>query len=167
MNYISLLRPWSELRIVQEFVLFGKALPLFTSCNRNWHVGGSKVKKGLWCGTCPKCAFTGLLLAAFLPRKRIVDIQGSDVLANKDLVPMYEELLGLRGHKPFECVGTPNETAAAFHMAHANNEYNDAAAIKRFLESPLAAKGAALAKEALTPSTDHCLSADLLAVLPA
>lgn len=165
-EYVSLLRPWSELRIVQEFARFGQALPLFTSCNRNWHVGGSKVKKGLWCNACPKCAFTGLLLAAFLPKERVVAIQGDDVLGDTSLVPLYEELLGLRGHKPFECVGTPHETAAAFHMAHAKGGYEDAPAMKRFLESPLAADGARFAAEAMKPSDDHCLNDQLLSAVP-
>lgn len=166
-EYVSLLRPWSELRIVQEFVRFDAALPHFTSCNKNWKIDPTKRQQTLWCGRCPKCAFTGLLLAAFLPRERVVAIQCGDVLADPALVPLYEELLGLRGHKPFECVGTPEETIAAFHLAHERNGYDDAPAMQRFLGSPLAEHGAKAVAAALAPSDDHCLPPELFATLPA
>jgi hypothetical protein len=166
-EYASLLRPWSELRIVREFVRFGKALPLFTSCNKNWKVGPGEKQKTPWCRACPKCAFTGLLLAAFLPRERVVALQGGDVLTEPTLAKTYRELLGLEGHKPFECVGTPHETAAAFHLAHALNGYGDSEAMRDYLHSPLATDGARFAKEALEPSDDHCLSPVLRSALPA
>ncbi len=166
-EWVSLLRPWSELRIVREFVRFEQALPLFTSCNKNWKIDPSKRQQKLWCRACPKCAFTGLLLAAFLPRETVVDLQGGDVLTESGLVTMYRELLGLEGHKPFECVGTPHETAAAFHLAHERNGYDDSEAMRDYLHSPLAKDGEKFADEALKPSTDHCLSPELLSVLPA
>lgn len=172
-EYVSLLRPWSELRIVQEFVTYAQALPLFTSCNKNWKIkptGGFKhqdVHSSVWCKACPKCAFTGLLLAAFLPRETVAQLQGGDVLDDPALVDMYEELLGIKGHKPFECVGTPSETAAAFHMAREKNGYDDAPAMKAFLASPLAKDGAKHAKEAMQPSDEHCLPPELLSALPA
>lgn len=166
-EYVSLLRPWSEIRIVQEFVRFGQALPLFTSCNKNWKIDATKRQQTLWCRNCPKCAFTGLLLAAFLPRERVVELQGGDVLMEPGLVTTYRELLGLEGHKPFECVGTPHETAAAFHLAHELNGYDDSEAMRDELHSDLAKDGARFAKDALASSDDHCLEPDLLSVLPA
>ncbi len=165
-EYVSLLRPWSELRIVQEFVRFTQALPLFTSCNKNWKVGFGEKQKTLWCRTCPKCAFTGLLLAAFLPKEQVVTLQGGDVLGDPALVPLYKELLGLEGHKPFECVGTPRETAAAFHLAHERNGYDDSEAMRDYLHSPLASDSKKFVDEALEPSDEHCLSPLLLSVLP-
>lgn len=171
-EYASLLRPWSEIRIVKEFVRFDAALPLFTSCNKNWKIktekAGSRKQKAesLWCRNCPKCAFTGLLLAAFLPREKIIALQGGDVLTEKGLHATYRELLGLEGHKPFECVGTPHETAAAFHLAHERNGYGDSEAMRDFLHSPLSKDGKNFADEALKPSDDHCLPPQLLSVLP-
>ncbi len=166
-EYVSLLRPWSEIRIVQEFVRFEQALPLFTSCNKNWKVGPGEKQTTLWCRKCPKCAFTGLLLAAFLPRERVVALQGGDVLMEPSLVTMYRELLGLEGHKPFECVGTPHETAAAFHLAHERNGYDDSESMRDYLHSPLAEDGKKYADDALVASDDHCLSKELLSALPA
>ncbi len=166
-EYVSLLRPWSELRIVQEFIRFENALPLFTSCNKNWKIDPTKRQQILWCRACPKCAFTGLLLAAFLPREEVVALQGGDVLMEKALVPTYKELLGLEGHKPFECVGTPHETAAAFHLAHERSGYDDSEAMRDYLHSPLAKDGKKFAADALVPSDDHCLSKEFLSVLPA
>ena len=40
-----------------------------------------------------------------------------DALADPSNLTFVEQLLGVRGHKPFECVGTPEETAAAIHLA--------------------------------------------------
>ena len=165
--YVSLLRPWSELRIVKEFVRFEKALPLFTSCNKNWKIGPGEKQTIPWCRACPKCAFTGVLLAAFLPRERVVALQGGDVLTEPGLVATYRELLGLQGHKPFECVGTPHETAAAFHLAHERSGYGDSEAMRDFLHSPLAKDGKTFAEEALRTSGDHCLDNGLLSALPA
>lgn len=190
-EYVSLLRPWSELRIVQEFVRFTQALPLFTSCNKNWKIDKttsavdaaaslqgakqndgrvikrpSEVRSALWCNNCPKCAFTGLLLAAFLPRETVVKIQGGDVFTIPSLIPLYKELLGLEGYKPFECVGTPRETAAAFHLAHERNGYDDSEVMRDYLHSPLASDGKKYADEALHASDDHCLSNELLSALP-
>ncbi len=172
-EYVSLLRPWSEIRIVQEFTRFTAALPHFTSCNKNWKIKPTEgfayqeIHPSVWCKACPKCAFTGVLLAAFLPRDHVVAIQGGDVLTTPALVPLYEELLGISGHKPFECVGTPQETAAAFHLAHERSGYEDSEPMRTYLHSALAKDGARHAKEALASSADHCLSPVLLSALPA
>lgn len=165
-DWCSLLRPWSELRIMQEFVRFTEALPRFTSCNKNWKIDPTKRQQTLWCRKCPKCAFTGVLLAAFLPRNNVVAIQGGDVLTEPSLVGMYRQLLGLEGHKPFECVGTPHETAAAFHLAQKLSGYGDSEAMRDFVHSPLAKGAQAFVDEALKPTDDHCLSSTLLSALP-
>ncbi len=109
MDYFSLLRPWSEMRITQEFARYSKYHDLFRSCNR-----GSKENK--WCGACPKCLFVFILLASELGVEETSRIFGSRVLENKDLIPVLEELTGVSPVKPFECVGTVSESVHALDV---------------------------------------------------
>ena len=51
------------------------------------------------------------------------------------LLPTFKELLGLEGAKPFECVGTPEETQLAFCLAHEKKECADEPMMAMFLEN--------------------------------
>jgi hypothetical protein len=42
-HYYSILRQWDELRIVQEFCKYPQYFHSFSSCNRNFHLSGSKL----------------------------------------------------------------------------------------------------------------------------
>ena len=104
-QYFSFLRPLNELQIAS---LFSKCAPyheVFRSCN-----AGSKTDS--WCGKCPKCLFTWIILSPFLSRKRLTEIFGKDLLKDTDLRPIFEELNGTSAVKPFECVGTVEEVRA-------------------------------------------------------
>jgi hypothetical protein len=115
LDCFSLLRPLGDLRIAQ---LFARG-PLerywghFTSCNRSFRHGSSGFT---WCGECPKCAFVFLILAPFVEKGRLESIWGENLLAKPLLEPTYRELLGLEGHKPFECVGEIEECRQAVRM---------------------------------------------------
>lgn len=122
-NYFSLLRPWSELKITQEFAKLAKYHDLFRSCNR-----GSKENK--WCGACPKCLFVFVLLASQLGIEKTSRIFGADVLDNEDLIPILDELTGISPVKPFECVGTVSETVYALDcLLRTYNEAQSAPAL--------------------------------------
>lgn len=124
LNYYSLLRPLSELKIAEVFSdrYLAKYAGTFSSCNRNFHL--SDHGKLFWCGECPKCAFVYLVLAPFVPRKRLMELFGGRNLFESDnLTQTYQELLGLSGHKPFECVGEIKECRQAVVMAKATGEY--------------------------------------------
>ncbi|GLI71229.1 hypothetical protein VaNZ11_016347 [Volvox africanus] len=41
-----------------------------------------------------------------------------DMYDSERHVPVFESLMGLAGHKPFECVGTPEECLAALYLAY-------------------------------------------------
>lgn len=110
--YFSFLRSFSELEIAEKFTKYPQYFDAFTSCNKNFQLHGNPLK-GQWCGKCSKCAFVFLLLAAFLPKDKVVSIFGKNLFADLDLVTTYEELLGFVGFKPFECVGTPEESKIA------------------------------------------------------
>ncbi len=106
LQYFSFLRPMNELQIATLFAGFPQHFMSFRSCNV-----GSKTDR--WCGHCPKCLFTYIILSPFLDRKVLMDIFGGDLLADRSLEPIFRELTGLAEVKPFECVGTPEEVKAA------------------------------------------------------
>lgn len=115
--YFSILRPFYELRIAQMFAHTGTAFfNHFSSCNRNFSSNNPLPADKKWCGACAKCASTFLLLAPFVAKETLVNIFGTDLLADETLVSMYTDLLGFGTMKPFDCVGTFDELQAALRM---------------------------------------------------
>lgn len=173
----SLLRPMSELHIAKIFSGYPQYFPVTTSCNANWKIlqkNGALTKTFspgavAWCGHCPKCAFVFALMSAFIPASAVIQMFGGQHLyANEELRSLYRELLGLQGFKPFECVGTPEETKAAFVLAHQRGDMEDTAIMKMFVQEALPSikHPDQLIDECLTPSTDHAIPAAFLSVLP-
>lgn len=120
----SVLRPMSELDIARRFAANGKYFNVFSSCNKNFKQGGvPSVTR--WCGKCPKCAFVFVMLGAFIPRRRMVEMFGEDLLMRADLAEMYKDLTGYGALKPWECVGEFEEVIAAFALIHGRGEYDD------------------------------------------
>lgn len=128
--YFSLLRPFSELKITEIFAKHPKYFPVFSSCNRNFRIAADTDKR--WCGECPKCAFTFLMLSAFLPKDKTLEIFGQNLFANEALLQTYKELLGIADTKPFDCVGTPEEVQVALYLASQKKEYENDAIMKFF-----------------------------------
>ncbi|MDP2656002.1 MAG: Mur ligase family protein [bacterium] len=122
-TYFSLLRPFYEIRVAKMFSQYPQYFNSFTSCNNNFKVF-KKRPETLWCGTCPKCAYVFLLLAAFLPKKTLINIFKKNLLADITLTPLYKDILGFGSSKPFDCVGTFEESQAALFLAskHFKNE---------------------------------------------
>ena len=104
-QYFSFLRPMNELQIASLFSQCTAYHEVFRSCN-----AGSKTDS--WCGKCPKCLFTWIILSPFLSRQRLTEIFGKDLLTDPDLRPIFEELNGTSAVKPFEGVGTVEEVRA-------------------------------------------------------
>lgn len=134
-EYFSLLRPWNEIKIAQAFSFCPEYFGVFSSCNRNFKVKGPS-KSAQWCGECPKCAFVFAMLAPFVTQERLLEIFGDNLFERADLWPLFKDLLGIGTAKPFECVGTPEEVAAAFWMAVAlpNGPYDDSVILEHFLD---------------------------------
>ncbi len=105
-HYFSFLRPVNELQIGYLFSKFPEHHFSFRSCN-----AGSK--KDIWCGKCPKCLFTRIILGPFIDNVKMEKIFGKELLEDKDLKPYFDELTGKSEIKPFECVGTTGEVNAA------------------------------------------------------
>ena len=117
-QYFSFLRPLSEMQIASLFAKCEAYHPVFRSCNV-----GSKTDS--WCGHCPKCLFTWIILSPFLSKERLVAIFGKDLMADESLRPIYEELNGMAAVKPFECVGTVEEVQACKEAAKGHREHVD------------------------------------------
>ncbi len=107
--YFSFLRPLYELQIAQIFAQFPNHHPVFRSCNKGQ-------KQNIWCGNCSKCLFAWTILFPFLGEEKLTAYFGSNIFENMNLWPVARELLGLATTKPFDCVGTHEETAVAFYL---------------------------------------------------
>lgn len=121
-SYFSLLRPLHEIKIAEIFSHFPQYFPYFSSCNKNFKIVDPLTEKR-WCGECPKCLFGFIMLSAFLPKDEVLKIFGSNLYENQQLVPLLDELTGKASFKPFECVGTPEETLLGLQLAHKRGEY--------------------------------------------
>ena len=117
-QYFSFLRPLSELQIAKLFAQCEAYHLVFRSCNV-----GSKTDS--WCGHCPKCLFTWIILSPFLSREKLIEVFGKDLMADASLQPIFEELNGTAAVKPFECVGTVEEVRACMDAVNGNrNQVN-------------------------------------------
>lgn len=122
-KYFSLLRPFYEIRIAELFTNYKKYFSVFSSCNKNFKLvkepfdstqGG---ENGLWCGQCPKCVFTFTMLSAFLTKEELVGIFKKNLYQDESLLFLFKDVLGLGKMKPFDCVGTFEESKAAFILS--------------------------------------------------
>jgi hypothetical protein len=116
LRYYSFLRPFSEVRIAAMFSELGfkKYKSVFSSCNRAYIQGSDKMS---WCGLCSKCAFTFLALTPFVERKELEKLWHKNLLLDPVLVTTYENLLGISGDKPLDCVGEVKESREAMRLA--------------------------------------------------
>ncbi|SCL36831.1 hypothetical protein GA0070624_5663 [Micromonospora rhizosphaerae] len=147
--YFSLLRSLSELHIARLFAGIDRYDHVVTSCNAAFKLRDASER---WCRDCPKCRFVFLALAPFMPRERLVHIFGGDLLADPDQIPGYRELLGVDGHKPFECVGEVEESVVALSLLAEQDQWRDAPVVRALAEAvPDTAWSAAATSDVFTP----------------
>ena len=166
-EYVSLLRPLTELRIMKAFASHPAYFDAVTSCNRNFSQDGPAAKR--WCLACPKCVFVSLMARPWLDDEAYRRLFGGDALADPANCATIEELLGLRGIKPFDCVGTPEETRAAVHLARHNDRILPHGSMTIFADRVASAPDDldAAAARAMARSHDHSLSERWLRILDA
>jgi len=164
-EYVSLLRPLSELRIVKAFATHPKYFDAVTSCNSNFKQSGPAARR--FCLACSKCVFVSLMARPWLDDAAYHALFGGDALADPGNVTFVEELLGVRGTKPFECVGTPDETVAALHLALTRHRTIPHGIMTVFMGKvvPRYPDLDSIAARALARSDDHELSAKRTAQL--
>jgi hypothetical protein len=158
LDYFSLLRPLSELHIAQIFGKTDRYDAAFTSCNRAFRLR-AEAPSERWCCDCPKCRFTFLMLATTLPQQRMIAIFGKNLLDDESQLTGYEELTGLSGHKPWECVGEIGESCAAVLRLAARPEWEGSLILRSLAPrlKPFAPRLEEEWRRLLTPSRDHSL----------
>lgn len=125
-SYFSLLRPLTEVAIARHFARHAQYLPIFRSCNAAFRQAHER-RATNWCCDCPKCRFVFLALAPFVERTSLIATFGSNMLDDLAQIDGFAELCGLQQHKPFECVGEIEESAAVMaHVATMTAWRNDA-----------------------------------------
>jgi hypothetical protein len=131
-EYFSLVRPLHDLQVAALFATEPAHHRSFRSCN----VGQ---KTDSWCGTCPKCAYVYLSLFPFLPGEAMREIFGRDLFEVPAIQDHVRALVGLVGHKPFECVGTREESvmAAALGIRRARRDGRPVPGLLRRLDEEL------------------------------
>ena len=102
----SALRPFHDLRLAAIASSLPRYFGAFNSCN---------LPPGGWCGRCAKCAWTYLAMGAFLDDRSLIEIFGSNFIDNPAIRRHVIQLA--RGTiKPWECVGTQDESRLALAM---------------------------------------------------
>jgi hypothetical protein len=121
----SYLRERSELWVADVFSRLNAYHPVFRSCNRAFAQARGR-RASEWCGECDKCLFVNLVLAPFLSRATLREIFAGEPLSDPARAGQLRVLVGLgEHHKPFECVGDPDESAVALRRVSALPEWSD------------------------------------------
>jgi hypothetical protein len=156
--YFSLLRPLSEAHIASLMARQTRYDAAFPSCNRAFQLNPEK-PPARWCGDCPKCRFSFLMLAKPMGRARIEAAFGKNMLEDESQIKGYEELMGLSGHKPWECVGELAESGAALALLAEDPAWAQTAVVRALNPRirALMPDPAAVQRALMTPSPDHRL----------
>jgi hypothetical protein len=121
----SYLRDRSELWVAKDFALRKEYHHVFRSCNRAF-TQRAEDRAATWCGECDKCVFINLILAPFISRSSLREIFHGEPLSDPDRAQQLRTLVGIGvEHKPFECVGDPDECAVALCELGHDEEWSD------------------------------------------
>ncbi|RJP29349.1 MAG: hypothetical protein C4527_11165 [Candidatus Omnitrophota bacterium] len=109
-EYFSLLRPLREIQVVGCFSNHTHLLRHFRSCNK-------QQKQDAWCLRCAKCIAVYTLFYPFLTSSEMTEIFGGHVSDDRANVEILLQIMGEKGHRPFECIATKEEMSVALHLA--------------------------------------------------
>jgi hypothetical protein len=137
-NVFSILRPASELSIARAFATMTQYHPVFTSCNRLFHIDPAKQLTS-WCCDCDKCRFVYLILAPFTTPEQLTQIFGTDMLADTTRYDGFALLTATGGEKPFECVGEVDECLAAIRLLTEQSQWREHPVVLRLAAEVLKA----------------------------
>ena len=121
----SFLRDRSELWVAERFSRRPQYHHVFRSCNLAFSQRRED-RANAWCAACDKCLFVNLVLAPFLSRGELRAIFNAEPLSDPARREQLRTLVGLGAeHKPFECVGDPDESAVALERVSRMDEWSD------------------------------------------
>lgn len=109
-QYFSFLRPLFDIQISRLFAQYTELHPSYRSCNVNQKVDS-------WCGKCAKCAFVYMSISPYISTQQAKEIFGNDYYFTPEIGEHVRDLVGLGKHKPFECVGTEEESKLAIALS--------------------------------------------------
>lgn len=112
-KYFSLLRGFFEIHIAKLFAKYEQYFSSFSSCNANFSINNVAWQR--WCWLCPKCLFVYAILRPYLTHEQTLQIFGTEYYENPDLQDMFESLMWISWHKPFECVWTQDEVILSMY----------------------------------------------------
>jgi tRNA(Ile)-lysidine synthase TilS/MesJ len=108
-NLISNFNHFSILRPIHDYMIFNllkgeeRHIKFTSSCN---------IDKP-WCKRCPKCAYVWLGFMAYLAKDTVDEIFKENLFDIPELIETFLEMIGLKKHKPFECIGEIDEARLA------------------------------------------------------
>ena len=74
-------------------------------------------------------------LAPFLEKKQLLEIFDKNLLDDLSQKQGFEELLGIKGFKPFECVGEIQESQMAFNLIKNKADWQNDTLIQAFSQN--------------------------------
>jgi hypothetical protein len=161
-EYFSILRPYAEIDVVRRFSSLKEFHPVFSSCNRNFHLDGPRIADR-WCLDCPKCRFAALTLGVFLDPEEVRNIQGKNLLDDERQLDGFRALCRLGRDKPFECVGEAGESRAALAALAGSAQWRDLAVVKA-LAPEMAGLSVPRLEDLMKPSPSHFIPAAIMKV---
>jgi len=105
-HYFSVLQPIHDEVIFELLARDAELAPLTHSCN---------IRKP-WCGTCAKCVYVWLQMAAHLPARVVEATFGDNLGERPENERWLRQQFGLAEHTPFECVGSATEARVALAL---------------------------------------------------
>ena len=159
LRYFSFLRPLSELAISRIFCsLCQKYHEIFASCSAGFRIVNASPKR--WCLECPKCLFVFVMLAPFLEKEKLISMFGKNLLADKEQIPKFKEIIGYGDHKPFSCIGEFEEAIAALVFLCESEKWEDDEVIHYFKQEvfPKLTQPEMYVENALHFSRNHSLN---------
>lgn len=127
-EYFSILRPFTEIGIISLLKKYEDIIPFISSCN-------IKKRDTLWCGKCAKCFFSFLMFSAVRDTIFAKKVLGINMFEDIENIGMLNELTGFALTKPFECVGTSEESMSAISVILSKEKNaKDEPVLKIFLE---------------------------------
>jgi hypothetical protein len=69
-----------------------------------------------WCKRCTKCAYVWLSYQAYFPREFVDGLFGENLFGVPENRAIFRGIIGADAHKPFDCIGLPDEALLAMEL---------------------------------------------------